>query len=67
VEPEFLTDSELATRLKVETGTLRNWRWLRRGPTFHRFEGTIRYLVTDVVEYEKASRQTGEVVTDEKR
>ena len=46
---DMLTTRELADVLSVSPHTLDNWRSASRGPTYFRFEGTVRYRMSDVV------------------
>ena len=45
---EMLTTKQLAVILGVSSRTLDNWRAACRGPAYFRFEGTIRYRMSDV-------------------
>jgi hypothetical protein len=58
----MLTSEELAARWSMAEHTLRNWRVSGRGPRFVKIGGMIRYLVEDVVAFEK-----GEIKPKKKR
>jgi excisionase family DNA binding protein len=47
MEP-LLTPGEVSDYLGVPTGTLANWRYTGRGPTFTRLGRHVRYRATDV-------------------
>lgn len=51
-----LTPDELAARWSVTTATLANQRSLRRGPTYLKLGGAIRYTLADVERFEAAGR-----------
>ena len=57
---KYLTQREVASRLRVNERTLEGWRWRQIGPKFHRFgggaRGAIRYALTDIEAYETATR-----------
>ena len=60
---EMLTIKQLAVILGVSSRTLDNWRAACRGPAYFRFEGTIRYRMSDVEAWLKGWRvQTIEAV-----
>jgi hypothetical protein len=48
----FIQPEELAQRWAVTEDTLKNWRYLNKGPNFTRIGFTIRYRLADVEEYE---------------
>lgn len=48
---DFMTPGEVADTLRVTRRLVDMWRQQGRGPNFFRFEGTIRYLRSDVEEY----------------
>jgi predicted site-specific integrase-resolvase len=48
----MLTSKELAERLKMSEGTLRNWRCYGKGPKWIRVGGAIRYRESDVKKWE---------------
>lgn len=49
-----LKPSELAKRWRKSPGTLRNWRSGGRGPKYIKIGGEVRYLLQDILRYEKA-------------
>jgi hypothetical protein len=53
--PHYLTAHEVAERIGLKVRTLANWRSdpRRPGPPFHKFGNRIRYVFTDVLEWEK--------------
>lgn len=40
---DLMTPQEVARRLRVDTKTLANWRYLGRGPSFVKDGGVVRY------------------------
>ena len=56
----YLTQREVAARLRINERTLEGWRWRQIGPKFHRFggnaRGAIRYALADIEAYEEATR-----------
>jgi len=53
---------EVAEYLRVDVKTLRQWRWLKKGPKFHRLEGGgIRYDWSDVEAYVKKQAHGGAI------
>ena len=50
-----LTESQVAERLGLAVATLRAWRHRGTGPRFLRFGRAVRYLVTDLDEFIRAS------------
>ena len=48
----MLTSKELAERLRLSEGTLRNWRWLGKGPKWIRVGSRVRYREADVKKWE---------------
>lgn len=54
----FLTPAKLSKRWggEVAVKTLANWRSLKRGPRWVKFEGRVLYPIGDIVEYEMAGR-----------
>ncbi len=55
---QLIEEKELADRLQVSVGTLRNWRSAKKGPRFHRIGQRIRYSPSDVKAW-LSSRQVG--------
>lgn len=52
----LLTPDDLAARWSVTVASLANQRSLRRGPTYLKLGGAIRYALADVEAYETAGR-----------
>ena len=48
-----LTAEDLAKRWKVKTTTLSNWRSRKQGPPYLKLPHGIRYLLEDVVAFER--------------
>lgn len=44
----LLTDIQVADRLNLRVQTLRNWRFLNRGPAYRRLGSAIRYSQQDI-------------------
>lgn len=40
---DLMTPQEMARRLRVDTKTLANWRYLGRGPAYMKDGGVVRY------------------------
>ena len=55
-DPTYLNQIELALRFRVSPRTLERWRWLKTGPSYHKFGGKIVYELTDVESYERRRR-----------
>lgn len=49
--PSWLTPREAAEYLGSSPRTLREWRYLERGPAYHVLEGRIRYRTDDLDTY----------------
>lgn len=49
-----LTDRELAVRIGVQPGTLRQWRMKGYGPPYLKVGRAVRYRVSDVQAWERA-------------
>jgi hypothetical protein len=54
--PEFLSAAEAASYLRLDQGTLANWRSAGRGPAYSRIGGRVLYEVADLVAFVSASR-----------
>lgn len=54
---KFLTPKDVSVRWdgRVAVGTLRNWRWLKRGPPFVRLGRRVMYQVNDLIAWEKVN------------
>ena len=50
---EFLSEQDLATRWAMSSRTLTHWRCIRRGPPFVKLGKTVRYAISDVLEFER--------------
>ena len=48
---EYLTEKEVADKLKISIYTLRNDRSKRRGLPFVKLGGSVRYRESDIVKY----------------
>jgi excisionase family DNA binding protein len=53
-----LTDVEVARRLGVSTYTVRNWRYLGRGPAYLKVGRCVRYRLADVDAWAETIRIT---------
>ena len=49
--PAYATPAQLSAYLNVPEGTLRNWRYHRKGPKYVRVENHVRYRRRDVEQY----------------
>jgi Helix-turn-helix domain len=49
--PSLLNETEVAAIMKVEVGTVTNWRYQRRGPPWIKVGGAVRYRREDLDEY----------------
>jgi VCBS repeat-containing protein len=45
---EFIKEHDLATKLKVSKGTLRNWRSQGVGPPYYKLRGSVVYKADDI-------------------
>lgn len=58
LEANLLTSDQLAERIGVAPGTVRQWRMRGEGPPFikhtKKANGMVRYRLADVVEWEKS-------------
>ena len=52
IERQFLTTSELAVRWRKSQRTLENMRTNNRGISYYKINGSVRYDLLDVIEYE---------------
>ena len=48
---DLMTPQEVAHRLRVDTKTLANWRYLGRGPAYVKDGGVVRYSQDDLDAY----------------
>jgi len=52
-EKIYLTTKELATRFRVDEGTLRQWRVIGKGPRYIKIGRRVRYSLEEVMKFEK--------------
>lgn len=50
---QFLSEVDLAARWAMSSKTLTRWRTIRRGPPFVKLGKTVRYAMSDVLEFER--------------
>lgn len=48
----FLTARQLARRWKINTATLRQWRWFNKGPQFRKIGGRTLYRIEVIERFE---------------
>lgn len=53
MQEEFLSQQDLAIRWALHIQTLTKWRVLRRGPPFVKLGKTVRYAMSDILEFER--------------
>lgn len=53
MQEEFLSEQDLAARLAMSSKTLTKWRTIRRGPPFVKQGKTMRYAMSDALEFER--------------
>ena len=51
---KFMNEKDAAVFLGVSVFTMRKWRSRRRGPTYYKFEGCVRYNEPDLEEYRRS-------------
>lgn len=51
LQGRYLNDIEAAKILSVSPQTLRNWRFLGKGPAYSKRSHMVRYLVADLLDY----------------
>ena len=56
-EQRLLKEVDAARILNVEVATLRRWRWIGRGPCFHKIGAAVRYDPADLEEFIAAGRR----------
>ena len=56
-ERKFLTQNEVADRLRINERTVEGWRWKGIGPAFHKIGGVVRYSLEDIEQYERSVRR----------
>ncbi|MCA3244998.1 MAG: helix-turn-helix domain-containing protein [Azospirillum sp.] len=49
----YITQDQLAKRWQISPRTLERQRWIGEGPRYVKIGGAVRYLSTDVLEYER--------------
>jgi predicted DNA-binding transcriptional regulator AlpA len=49
----YITQDQLARRWQISPRTLERQRWIGEGPKYVKLGGAVRYLSTDVLEYER--------------
>ena len=54
--PQYINESQVAEMTGISLSTLRNQRFERRGMPYHKISRSVRYKLTDVVEYMDARR-----------
>jgi hypothetical protein len=54
----FLNETEAAIFLHIAPKTLSRWRWVGRGPNFHKFGGAVRYSLQDLENFAQSSAVT---------
>lgn len=57
----MLNDKEAARLLGKKVQTLRNWRFLRRGPAYIKLGRSVKYRIEDLQEYILKSRIDPEI------
>lgn len=63
-DDRFLSSRELAKRWGISIDTLRNWRYLDKGPEYTKVGHSVRYRMSDVVEYENNGQAEGDEPTE---
>lgn len=61
IQRQFLTTSELAVRWRKSQHTLENMRTNNKGISYYKINGSVRYDLLDVIEYELQNFFKGEV------
>jgi hypothetical protein len=54
---QMATPAEVAAVLRVQVETLATWRWLGKGPAFHKVGRYVRYCWADIREYQAKQRR----------
>lgn len=59
---EYLTAKELSERWRgrITVGTLKQWRWLKKGPAYRKFGNKVLYPLDAVVAFENNQTHRGE-------
>ena len=47
----LLNERQVSRLLGVTVAAVRRWRWQRRGPTYLKVEGAVRYRLDDIERY----------------
>ncbi|MBC2735894.1 MAG: helix-turn-helix domain-containing protein [Desulfobacteraceae bacterium] len=47
----LLNEKEVAEYLGIGVQTLRNWRYLRRGPVYYKLGSRVSYSEKDIIDY----------------
>lgn len=63
----FLTEAQAAGILGLEPATLRQWRFLGRGPAYHKFGSAVRYDPREIERFIAGSRRSSETGDSEGR
>lgn len=58
-EKPFLREAELAERWQVSKRTLQRWRQVGTGPSWGNFVGSVRYALSDILEFEARNLHKG--------
>ena len=56
--PRWWTEDELASEWKLSVKALQKWRRNSVGPAFFKLEGSIRYKLEDIEEFEARNRRS---------
>jgi hypothetical protein len=56
MDQNFLTERQAAAQPK----TLARWRYIHQGPRVHKFASSVRYKITDLVEFAASCSAGGE-------
>jgi hypothetical protein len=52
----YLNTKELAARWGCEEETIRQWRWLKKGPGYFKLSGRASYHIDDIKQYEEGKK-----------
>lgn len=55
--PRFVNEQAAAEALSLSVKVLQNWRWLGKGPRFHKFGNRVRYSIADLIAYAESCAQ----------
>lgn len=50
-QSRFLTEYEVSRLIGFKLPTLRNWRFLRKGPRYRKIGRSVRYAIEDVMQF----------------